>query len=271
VSILLAERPRVDTSLTGIVNYIEPGRTKPYVRFRYDVGTSETNAIYTPHRVSIADMRPIADQLSLDVQGFELIRHVTGAGDFETDEQVDIGKSEAIDIIKARTGAREILVFDHTIRKHDSNAPRQPSTRVHNDYTATSAPARVRDLLGAEADAHLAKRVAFINLWRPIRVPAIDWPLALCDARSVRAEDFIATDILYPDRRGEIYGLAHLTRHRWFYAPAMSTSEALLIKNYDSRADVARFAPHTAFENPHAPTNTPPRESIEFRAIAFFD
>ena len=34
---------------------------------------------------------------------------------------------------------------------------------------------------------------------------------------------------------------------------------------------VARFTPHTAFDDPTTPEGTPPRESIEFRTIAFFD
>jgi hypothetical protein len=142
---------------------------------------------------------------------------------------------------------------------------------VHNDYTVTSAPQRVRALLGADAEALLRKRVAFINVWRPIRHAAQDWPLALADARSVRPDHLVATDIVYPDRRGEIYGLVQSPAQRWWYYPDMQLDEALLIKCYDSRADVAQFTPHTAFENPLTPANAPPRESIEFRTIAFFD
>jgi hypothetical protein len=45
----------------------------------------------------------------------------------------------------------------------------------------------------------------------------------------------------------------------------------LLIKCWDSDARVARFAPHSGFEDPTTPPGTLPRESIEFRTIAFFD
>jgi hypothetical protein len=47
--------------------------------------------------------------------------------------------------------------------------------------------------------------------------------------------------------------------------------EALLIKCWDSDETVARFAPHGAFQAPTTPPDAPPRESIEFRTIAFFD
>src|SRR5690606_28365597 len=115
------------------------------------------------------------------------------------------------------------------------------------------------------------RRFAFINVWRPIRWPAQDWPLALCDARSVGAGELAPTDIVYPDRRGEIYGLVHAPQQRWWDYPDMRLDEALLIKCYDSRPDVARVTPHTAFASPLTPPGAPPRESIEFRTIAFFD
>jgi hypothetical protein len=45
----------------------------------------------------------------------------------------------------------------------------------------------------------------------------------------------------------------------------------LLFKSYDSSRDgVARFVPHTAFEDPSAPADRLIQESIELRAFAFF-
>jgi hypothetical protein len=50
----------------------------------------------------------------------------------------------------------------------------------------------------------------------------------------------------------------------------MQTDEALLIKCYDSALDKARFTAHSAFEeDPTAPTDVLPRESIELRTLAF--
>ncbi len=52
----------------------------------------------------------------------------------------------------------------------------------------------------------------------------------------------------------------------------MDRNEALLIKGYDSLDDGrARFALHTAFDDPTTPPNAAPRESIEVRALVFFD
>jgi hypothetical protein len=48
-------------------------------------------------------------------------------------------------------------------------------------------------------------------------------------------------------------------------------NECVLIKCWDSDEGVARFTPHTGFKDPTTPPGTPPRESIEFRTLAFFD
>jgi hypothetical protein len=147
---------------------------------------------------------------------------------------------------------------------------RQPASRVHVDHTAKSGPQRVRDLLADEAEELLRGRVQVINLWRPIRGPLRDAPLAVCDARSVAPEDLVPSDLIYPNRIGETYSVTYRPSHRWFYFPEMRADEALLLKCYDSRTDGrARFAPHTAFTDPTTPADTPPRESIELRTLVF--
>ena len=82
----------------------------------------------------------------------------------------------------------------------------------------------------------------------------------------------MASDPLYRDRTGETYAVRHNPAHRWFYVPEMRTDEALLIKCYDSAEDgTARFAPHSAFEDPTATADVLPRESIELRSLVFHD
>ncbi|MBV8399416.1 MAG: hypothetical protein JOZ17_11860, partial [Acetobacteraceae bacterium] len=134
-----------------------------------------------------------------------------------------------------------------------------------------SGPQRVRDLLGeTEAERLFTAdvRIMQINVWRPIRGPVERSPLALADASSVRFEDLIATDQVFPDRVGEIYHLAYHPSQRWYYAPRMTSDEVLLIKGWDSLDDGrARFTPHGAFELPDTPEHAPARESIEVRTL----
>jgi hypothetical protein len=137
---------------------------------------------------------------------------------------------------------------------------------------AVPAPSRrrVRDLLPDEAEELHRGRVQIINLWRPIRGPVQDFPLAVCDAQSVNSKDLVPSDLVYPNRSGETYSVLFDPGHRWFYVSQMQSDEALLLKCYDSSTDGrARFAPHTAFSDPTAPANAARRQSIELRALVF--
>ena len=87
------------------------------------------------------------------------------------------------------------------------SGPRQPATRVHVDHTAQSGPQRVRDLMADEAEELLKGRVQVINLWRPIRGPLRDAPLAVCDARTVDPDDLVPSDLVYRERVGETYSV----------------------------------------------------------------
>jgi len=130
---------------------------------------------------------------------------------------------------------------------------------------------RSRDLLPAEAETLLRRRYAFINVWKPIKGPVEEMPLAVCDARTVAGRDWIATELRYPDRVGEVYSVAFNPAHRWYYFPHMERDEAILIKCYDSADDGrARFAAHSAFADPTTRPGAPARESIEIRTIALY-
>ncbi len=220
----------------------------------------------------------IEADISLDREGFELLGHVSAVRDFYDDDEVrGVYYPEAERLIAEVTGASRVFIFDHTVRRrvpgtHDRvvGVPRQPATRVHVDHTARSGPQRVRDFLGDEAEELLKGRVQIINLWRPIRGPLRDAPLAVCDARSVAPGDLVPSDLVYRDRVGETYAVTWNPDHRWFYVPEMQPDEALLLKCFNSVTDGrARFMPHTAFEDPSAPANIPPRESIELRTMVF--
>jgi hypothetical protein len=52
----------------------------------------------------------------------------------------------------------------------------------------------------------------------------------------------------------------------------MATDEVVLLKCLDSNTDgTARWTAHGSFDNPNAPADAPPRESIEIRTLYFFD
>lgn len=225
--------------------------------------------------VQIRDARGEAS--SLDMQGFELVPHDTKVADFfDPDQLARVYYPEMEALIAQRSGARRVHVFDHTLRTGDeldraARQIREPVKSVHNDYTEWSGPQRVRDLLPDEAEALLERRFAIIQVWRAIREPIGRDPLAIADARTLAARDFIAAERRFPHRVGEIYQFEFNPAHEWCYFPNMRRDEALVFKVYDSLNDGrARWSAHTSFEDPTSAPNAPPRESIEIRAFAFF-
>lgn len=272
----VAHSPHVNAVLNYMVPMAERARSYAYEQ---PPGVPLTNIVYEERTVSIQDVRPIAGDLSLDREGLRLVSRPTAVRDFYDDEEVRrTYYPETERLLAELAGVGRVVTFDHTIRRRipgvedrTAGEPRQPVPRVHNDYTVRSGPQRVRDLLGDEAEPLLRGRFAVMNVWRPIRAPLEDLPLAICDARTVAFEDLVATDLVYRDRTGEIYNLTYNAAHRWFYAPRMGADEVFLFKVYDSAEDGrARFSPHSAFIDPEAPANRLPRESIELRALVFF-
>lgn len=263
----------------GELNYLAPTDGKPRTyAFDPPAGEPKSTALPEPHQVPVFDGRSVSNSFSLDREGFALVRHPTSVRDFYDDKEIrQVYYPAAEAFIRATLRADRVVVFDHTVRRRVEGAadirgagPRQPATRVHVDQTDASGANRVREHLPAEADELLKGRVQVINLWRPIRGPLRDTPLALCDAASVAANDLVASDLIYPNRNGETYSVKFNPDHRWFYFPEMTADEALLLKCYNSATDGrARFAPHTAFVDPTTPADVPPRESIELRTLVF--
>ena len=273
------DHPSATLGVEADLQFLERSGEKPRT-YTFDPpgGGPRSNARYAPHRVAIHDARRNAAAFALDREGFAFVRHESAVRDFWNEEEVRrVYYAEAERLIRNATGADRVFVFDHTLRRRvadaedrAANLPRQPATRVHVDQTLKSGPQRVRDLLPNEAGTLLRGRVQIINLWRPIVGPLWDSPLALCDARTVDFEDLVASDLIFPDRVGETYAVTYNPAQRWYYVPAMTPDEALLIKCYDSADDGrARFAPHTAFTDPAAPWDAPPRQSIELRTLVF--
>ncbi|MDQ8728179.1 CmcJ/NvfI family oxidoreductase [Bradyrhizobium sp. LHD-71] len=273
------ETIRALSSVTAELNYLAPLSVRPRT-YTYDPPTGEarSNVLPEPHLLPIHDARAISGILTLDSAGFALVRHQSRVTNFYDEDQVkSVYYPEAEQLLKGLTGASRVFIFDHTVRKRIEGAadrrndePRQPVGRVHVDHTAKSGPQRVRDLIPDAADDLLKGRVQVINLWRPIRGPLKDAPLAVCDARTVAFEELVPADLVYPHRVGETYAVRFSPQHQWFYFPDMTASEVLLLKCYDSKTDGrARFAPHSAFTDPTSPADARPRESIELRALVF--
>jgi len=278
-----AEPPLAVTDHKAPLNFIRRQDTKP-VFHSAALTSGQMKFFFDPeaHTVPISDMREIAETLSVDREGFELLRHTTAVEDLYDDAAVkQVYYPEIEVLLRRRFGAGQVVIFDVTRRSDDGTGAqnpdgrRGPASRLHVDYTAKSGPQRAKDILGEKEAARLTAsgaRIIQINVWRPIRGPVERSPLALADASTVAPEDLIATDQIFPDRVGEIYNLAHAPSQRWYHASRMTEDEVLLIKGWDSLDDGrARFTPHSAFNFPETREDAPARESIEVRTFVVID
>jgi hypothetical protein len=267
-----------ESGVLAPLSFLVPMAEKP-VFYNYDpppgvpVGTGRRKE----ELVQIHDGRAREGRLSLDHEGFILHRHRSAIANFYDENEIKtVYYPECERLIASLTDARRVVAFDHILRnatraKNQPGGIKSPAKRMHNDYTAGSAPQRVRDFFGEEAQALLSHRFAIINLWRPIGGQVLESPLALCDAESLAEEDLVPTDLKYPDRTGEIYSVTFSRKQRWYYFHRMKADEVLLIRCFDSdKTGAARFSAHGAFGDPSSPADAPPRESIEVRTFAFF-
>ena len=264
------------------VHYVYPPSTGQETRRPPNVAVS----------VAVHDARNNMADYSLDVHGFKFASHRSEFAEQGIDkfhEQPEDVRSayyaECTELVMQHTGASQVIAFDHNLRsKKRANAGytnmNEPVRFCHNDYTHDSGPRRLKALLPENSEEPMTHRYAFINVWRPLMEPVMDKPLALCVADQLDDGDLIPTEIRHfkeenlesPAHRGEIYSIRHNANHKWVYLSEMRCDEIILVKCFDSVEDGrARFTPHTAIDLPTLTDETPSRESVEVRLVAFFD
>jgi len=100
----------------------------------------------------IEDARGREAEFTLDRNGFALVHAPTRVNDFYSPEEVKgVYYPEVERLLKEQLGASRVFAFDHVVRNAGLPDGRTPSRQVHNDHTVNSAPRRVRDHLGADA------------------------------------------------------------------------------------------------------------------------
>lgn len=259
------------------VRYLAHGETNAVIRPSAGGGDSAfERGDYETRCVKIQSARNI--DTSLDREGFMLIKQNTQVTDFYSDTEIaSIYEKEIKQFLIEATGAKRVEIFDHTRRASSMetqrrNGIREPASTIHNDYDDESGPRRLWDFFPSEASQLMENRFAIVNLWRSIKGPVRNFPLAMCDAASVSKDDLVSVSRISKTRTGTVQMVTFSPSHRWCYFPLMQMNEILLFKVYDSADDGrARFTPHTSFDDPSvdSTTNTD-RESIETRCFVFF-
>ncbi|KAK9472543.1 uncharacterized protein V1510DRAFT_127784 [Dipodascopsis tothii] len=263
-----------ETAVQAKLNFFkapESGEDPYTIVYEVPEGTPTRNWGDDPQDVAVRSIRGRETDFSLDRNGFCIDRRTHAETDFTDDEQIAKNYYPGvIAAVKEITGAKRVIVFDHTIRL--ANSYRTPVMFVHVDQTPKSAADRVRLHCPEDADVDelLAGRYQIINYWKPIGGPALKDPLAVGDALSAKDEDVVSVQHRYRERTGATGMVRYNPGQEFYYWPQMSTEEALLLKCYDTKPGVAARTPHTAFVDPTAAADAPERKSIEVRTLVFY-
>src|SRR5450432_3433931 len=269
------------------VDYLVPSSR---VNRRYVApGAELSTARYAPHTVFIRNGRPVQGALGLNTQGFVLAKQPSRVRNFSDKTEVDaVYPAEVERIVKALTGAHLVAPLGYVLRTSGttSSETQPPASEVHVDMT-TDRAVRLAAAMYEKSFPGRPRFSRFIasSLWRPFSQPPQDWPLAVCDGTSVGNDEGVPNvmvrlaELPDPDNiparcededKLPAASIFHFNpRHRWWYFPDMTRDEVLLLKFHDSDHSKAWRTPHTSFRDPRV-QNAPPRESIEFRTIAYY-
>ena len=252
---------------TAIVNYHVH---KSYRQaFELDAGGVAGNLIspeLAATSVMLADNRTTTSPVSFASDAVEITPLKTQVQDFSGDSWKSIYDAELNVMLQEKLGAREVVVFDHTVRVDDPDATRKPARNVHSDYSKDGAEQRLVDLLGADTASEWAQgHYAFVNVWRPVKNPINSAPLGFVRPSSVDPSDWILLDLIYPDRKGQIMGLVGNPKHEWIYQSKMTPDEVAIFNIYVNQG-LSSIA-HSALDMVEDPNVKTVRKSIESRTL----
>ncbi|KAI1425308.1 hypothetical protein F5Y12DRAFT_796024 [Xylaria sp. FL1777] len=219
---------------------------KPYsLRFTPPDSSPRHNLKISMVPVRILDARPLNP--TLEKHGFTLTRIPTSlvCSDFSDHTKIEsIYATELQTHLKRIFHARHVRVVDYAVRRRHAEFPlstgqeyssQQPATLVHLDFAQNEAIKMLRTFYGARAEEILKHRWQVVNVWRPLRGPLFDWPLAVCDARTFNQErDGEVSDAVYPEWAYENVLVHHNPNHQWYYFSAMQETETMVFKCIDS-------------------------------------
>ena len=258
---------------------------KPYT-FCYpaDVAIAQTNINKERHdHIVIHDIRGHEASFNIEQNGFTVLK-LPEPIPYETyydPIRVKIYLHALEKLLKDHLGASHVEIFRQGLRKRHPDFPiatgttydfDQPTSVAHVDTTVEETFEEVRRQHGEKAPALLGKRIQWINIWKPLRGPLYDWPLTFCDAATVNANtDLEPADLLYPEYVTENCQVYFSPKQRWHYLSGQEVDELIVFKQSDTLAGASPGVPHCSFFNPHMRPDQLPRESIEARALVYYD
>ncbi|KAK3328635.1 hypothetical protein B0T19DRAFT_196139 [Cercophora scortea] len=257
---------------------------KPYsMRYEPGDGIPQTNFVKIKQPITVKSMRqPGAGPFHLNECGFQLIELASSLpydGFWDNDKVQQVYIPEVKEALKRSLGAKYVVVLDYAVRKREASFPLptgeeyeydQPTALAHIDFTVEEGERIIKVMFSDRAREVLQGRWQAINIWKPIKGPLNDWPLGLCDARSMDFErDVVPSDVIFDNFVTENLQIFPSPSFEWYYLPDHQTWEALIFKSADSEPSGAVGCAHSGFYNPKADKNEL-RESLDCRCFVFF-
>ncbi|KAK0726509.1 hypothetical protein B0T21DRAFT_403531 [Apiosordaria backusii] len=221
--------------------------------------------------IPIHDVRPQLEECSFDTTGFFLLDMDTGlvAEDFDERSKVmAVFLPQLAAAVKEKLNASRVQIFDYQLRKRHQDFP------ISNGETYNATPGDIERLRHGLNKGNFERvdnvRCQFVNAWKPLKGPTRDWPLALCDNRSVDPEiDLKICDLVAPDGTSETASVHHSPKQRWCYVRDQLPNEIWVFMQSDSNGTSG--VSHSSFPHPDTSEHDHLRESIEVRMLVFYE
>lgn len=234
------------------------------------------------HRVRFHDLRDVDDEPSFDREGFRLLPHRSAVTDLGDPRNHPAYCTEVETMLRGLTGSALVFVSPVVVLRSTSHAAygegviADPvASVVHSDRTDRSIRSEARAALRSHGiEAMPEGRLVAYNVWRALTPPPQDYPLALCDLRTIREERLVRTDSVGNAANAgeslEFYLSLHDPGHRWCYFSDQTRDEVLVFQQFDTAAHGPSGCLHTAFRNPDCTVPLATRLSVEARGYVFF-
>jgi len=228
---------------------------------------------------------------SLHREGFELVDHPSATIRDRLDElmappglltQSDALRAywaETIPLISRLSGAREVLPLHASTVRYSpalqNDKAMTPAGWPHVDYDTRESEVQLRETLELnKASPAPFSRFVMYQCWQVLSPPPQDFPLAMCDGRTVSTDDIVPIEYhMKTPERDVVYqssGARFSPRHDWWYFPDMTPQELLVFIGFDSALGDDFKTLHVAIadETHERPV---PRISLETRYFALFE
>ncbi|KAI6083734.1 hypothetical protein F4821DRAFT_244122 [Hypoxylon rubiginosum] len=243
-------------------------------------GATQTNHRFDYQDLLFEDAQNTRVNFNLEQHGFCFIKGKTSVTSSTADDDEYIRKvyfPEVEKILhKALPGYERIDYLDHLVRIRDASFPEkpgevtaaaQPAALPHSDFSRHGGFLAMKQFFPGQEEFFENRDFDLINVWRVLRGPNNDWPLAVCDYESIDLDaDTIDCDVIHEQYVGENILLFKNPKHKWYYLSNQGIDDLIVFRNVSSK-DQRSAAFHAAFDT--GIKTSYPRHSLELRVVAF--